>query len=73
MGVVGTIMSGGKLLADGNHRLPRGDVAILQFLAAAELVESDFWQQYNELGGVNGGNPAYQAALETLTATCHSM
>jgi len=66
VGVAGAIMSGGKLLADDNSPLPRGDVAILRFLAAAELVESDFWQQYNELGGVNGGNPAYMAALENL-------
>lgn len=66
VGVAGTIMSGGKLLADDGRRLPRGDVGILRFLAAAELVESDFWQQYNELGGVNGGNPAYIAALENL-------
>src|SRR5205085_1945979 len=42
------------------------DVAIINFLAAAELVESDFWQQYNELGAVNGGNPAYKLALENL-------
>jgi len=43
-----------------------GDIAILRFLAAAELIESDLWVQYNELGGVNGGNPAYMAALENL-------
>src|SRR3954471_23727495 len=42
------------------------DIAILRFLAAAELIETDLWQQYNELGGVNGGNPAYIAALENL-------
>src|SRR6185437_7207828 len=66
VGVAGTIMSGGKLLADDDRKLPRGDVAILRFLAAAELVESDFWQQYNELGGVNGGNAAYKSALENL-------
>ena len=66
VGVAGTLMSGGKLLADDRRRLPRGDVAILRFLAAAELIESDFWQQYNELGGVNGGNAAYKAALENL-------
>ena len=47
-GVAGTIMSGGKLLASDDRKLPKGDVAILRFLAAAELVESDFWQQYNE-------------------------
>jgi hypothetical protein len=43
-----------------------GDVAILRFLAAVELIESDLWQQYNELGGVRGGNPAYMAALSNL-------
>jgi hypothetical protein len=41
-----------------------GDIAILRFLAAAELIESDLWVQYSELGGVGGGNPAYMAALE---------
>jgi hypothetical protein len=47
-------------------QLSRGDAAILRFLAAAELIESDLWMQYAELGGVNGGNPAYIAALENL-------
>jgi hypothetical protein len=46
--------------------LSAGDVAILRLLAAIELIESDLWQQYNELGGVNGGNSAYIAALENL-------
>jgi Ferritin-like domain len=54
-------------LADtGHERLTKGDVAILRFLAAAELIEADLWQQYDELGGVNGGNPAYQAALSNI-------
>jgi ferritin-like protein len=52
--------------ADGSDRPTRGDVAILRFLAAAEIIETDLWQQYSELGGVNGGNPAYIAALENL-------
>jgi len=43
-----------------------GDVAILRLLAAIELIETDLWEQYNELGGVNGGNPAYMAALSNL-------
>jgi hypothetical protein len=47
-------------------RITAGDVAILRFLSAAEQIESDLWTQYNELGGVNGGNPAYMAALENL-------
>src|SRR5271156_454011 len=37
---------------EGNGRLDAGDVAILRFLAAAELLESDLWTQYAELGGL---------------------
>jgi rubrerythrin len=54
-------------------RLRRGDEAILRFVAAAETLEADFWQQYNELAGIQDsevpggtGNPAYAAALATL-------
>lgn len=43
-----------------------GDIAVLRFLAAAELIETDLWVQYNELGGTNGGNPAYMAALANI-------
>jgi hypothetical protein len=53
--------------------LTRGDAAILRFLAAAEIIETDLWQQYNELGGIPdseipGGSPSapYVAALEVL-------
>jgi hypothetical protein len=46
--------------------ITEGDIAIVRFLAAAELIESDLWQQYNELGGQNGGNSAYMAALSNL-------
>jgi hypothetical protein len=43
-----------------------GDVAVLKFLAAAEILESDLWQQYNELAGVDAANSGYVAALEVL-------
>jgi hypothetical protein len=36
---------------DSGGRLSRGDASILRFLAAAEIIESDFWEQYWELGG----------------------
>jgi hypothetical protein len=56
-------------------RLTRGDAALLRFAAAAEILETDFWVQYNELGGVQdsevpggSGNPAYTAALAVLDA-----
>jgi Ferritin-like domain len=53
-------------IAARKDALTQGDVAILRFLAAAEIIESDLWQQYNELGGVDGGNASYQAALSNL-------
>ncbi len=61
----GAVLPAGQVLAQG-RRLTPGDAAILRFLAAAEIIESDLWQQYNELGGVNGGNPAYILALQNL-------
>src|SRR5437588_9435709 len=61
----GSALLSGSAFASGGT-LTQGDVAILRFLAAVELIESDLWQQYNELGGVNGGNSAYMAALSNL-------
>src|ERR1700722_16926420 len=49
-----------------SNSLNTGDTAILRFLAAAEILETDLWTQYEELGGVNGGNAAYIAALQNL-------
>ncbi len=52
---------------DGDHNeLTKGDVAILQFLAAAEIIETDLWQQYTELGGVDAPLSSYVTALEIL-------
>jgi hypothetical protein len=45
----------GREREDHGPDITRGDVAILQFLAAAELIESDLWQQYNELRGSRRG------------------
>jgi len=47
-------------LAMGPGPIPAGDVAILQFLAAAELLECDLWGQYCELAT---GNPGFHDAL----------
>ena len=51
---------------DNRRPMTRGDVAILRFLAAAEILETDLWQQYNELAGVNAANSGYLAALSVL-------
>jgi len=67
-GTVGT-----RARADG--RINKGDAAILRFLAAAEIIETDLWLQYAELGGTQdkqlpglptGGSAAYTAALQNL-------
>jgi hypothetical protein len=47
-------------------QLTAGDVAILRFLAAAEIIEADLWQQYTELGGQDSKESGYRAALEIL-------
>lgn len=39
------------LAEPGNGHLTRGDAAILRWLAAAEIIESDLWLQYTELAG----------------------
>ena len=56
-GLIGTglLANGLSLPAFAEERkasLTQGDVAILRFLAAVEILESDLWQQYNELGGI---------------------
>ena len=74
----GLLANGPSLLADDRHeensgRLTRGDAALLRFAAAAEIIETDFWVQYNELCGVQdsevpggSGNVAFTAALSML-------
>jgi hypothetical protein len=82
LGIAGAALSAGTILAsqanagDDNHSgsLTRGDAAILRFLAAAEIIETDLWLQYQELGGTQdtefssfvGGNPLYTKALQIL-------
>src|ERR1700757_5519047 len=76
-------IAGTRLLADppaafASEGLTEGDVAILQFLAAAELLQEDLWDQYNHLGGVpdaevpgGTGNRAYKRALAVIDWDMH--
>jgi hypothetical protein len=59
--------------AEASGGLTPGDAAILRFLAALETLETDFWQQNNELGGIQDsevpggtGNKPYTDALTVL-------
>jgi hypothetical protein len=67
---------------DGGGQLSQGDASILRFLCAAEILESDLWEQYWELGSgvldfaspnpsgqtlvATNGNAAYMTALVIL-------
>ena len=58
-----------------SNSLSSGDAALLRFAAAAEILESDFWIQYNELGGIQdsevpggSGNKFYTSKLQNLDA-----
>src|SRR6267154_587901 len=82
LAAAGTATAGAGLLTDRafgkndeehSGRLTKGDAAILRFLAAAEILETDLWVQYNELGGIQdnevpggSGNAPYTAALKVL-------
>jgi hypothetical protein len=63
VGVAGVALSAGALLPEVlNAQVPipstgitKGDAAILRFLAAAEILETDLWLQYNEFGGIQDG------------------
>jgi hypothetical protein len=76
----GTVSAGATVLAGQREAFARshgglkpGDAAILRFLAAAEIIETDLWQQYNELCGIQdaevpggSGNPGFTAAINVL-------
>jgi hypothetical protein len=58
---------------ENGNGITAGDAALLRFAAAAEILETDFWVQYNELAGIpdfevpgGTGNPAYTEALKVL-------
>src|SRR5438045_1248291 len=67
------LLAGAPAFARGHRHLTGGDEAILRFLSAAEILETDLWQQYNELAGVQdaevpggSGNPPYTEAVAQL-------
>jgi Ferritin-like domain len=67
-------MGHGMGMGEGHEdRITEGDAALLRFAAAAEILETDFWVQYNELAGIQdseepdgSGNPAYTEAVKAL-------
>jgi hypothetical protein len=69
----GLLVRGTPALAQTQGSLTEGDAAILQFLAAGEALEADFYTQYNELGGIQDdevpggtGNRSYTEKLKRI-------
>ncbi|MGI8915662.1 MAG: ferritin-like domain-containing protein [Chloroflexota bacterium] len=69
----GLLATAAPAFAANGGELNRGDVAILRFLAATEIIESDLWQQYNELAGVQdsevpggSGSAPFAGAVQLL-------
>ena len=63
----GLLTGGIPAFGQGNgDDLSTGDVAILQLLLAAEIIENDLWQQYKELGGVEATNSVSQPYINAL-------
>jgi len=77
-GVIGTALITEQHLqsaAFAASGLTSGDASILRFLSALEILETDLWQQYNELGGIQdaevpggSGSKPYTRALSELDA-----
>jgi len=74
-GIAGAAMAASSFLPStlravtpGSRPKPsQGDIAILRFVAAAEILETDLWVQYAELGGLtSGAQNNYQLALQQL-------
>jgi hypothetical protein len=71
--IAGATVTAGAALLDsvpsalaepGKGRLPRGDAAILKWLAAAEIIETDLWLQYQELTGLQDNEVAQIASQQ---------
>ena len=68
LGVAGAALTAAPLLQvaakaeEKSGSLTKGDAAILRFLAAAEIIESDLWLQYQELAGVQDDEVAKLAS-----------
>ncbi|SRR5579871_794927 len=76
-GIMGLGLVAGGTAAAGHSEsgITRGDIDILRFLSALEILETDLWQQYNELGGIQdnevpggSGSKPYTDALISLDA-----
>jgi hypothetical protein len=71
LGAASAALSAGALeatpsRAGENGRISKGDAALLRFAAAAEIIESDLWLQYAELGGFQDDHDELAALASKL-------
>lgn len=71
LGTLGAALSGGTLAPTASHaqagrEINKGDAALLRFAAAAEIIESDIWLQYAELGGVQDSDEVFLLASKLI-------
>jgi hypothetical protein len=64
--LTGGMSAFGQEGSGSSDELSKGDAAILQLLLAAEIIETDLWQQYKELGGVEATNSVSQPYINAL-------
>jgi hypothetical protein len=72
-GAIGVALLANVAPAAASGGLTPGDAAIVRFFAVLETLETDLWQQYNELGGIQDsevpggtGSKEYTTALSVL-------
>ena len=70
LGVAGATLTASSFLGSqaeaqsGSGTITQGDAAILRFLAAAEIIESDLWLQYQELLGIQDSEVSTIASMQ---------
>ena len=62
----GLLTRGVAAFGEEGGGLSKGDAAILQLLLAAEVIETDLWTQYRELGGIEATNSVSQPYINAL-------
>jgi ferritin-like protein len=64
----GLLLNSSSAFGQGTQggRLTEGDAAILQLLLAAEIIETDLWNQYRELGGIEATGSVSQPFINAL-------
>jgi hypothetical protein len=67
---LGLLAERSQALGQGQGGIAQGDAAVLRFPAAAEIIETDLWLQYAELGGTQDKQLSRAANRRQLIPSC---